>query len=324
MALGRTTIPYFTKAIFRMNETFHYRFYSIVLIFAYTLTNSSFGQDISINAIGYLNLAPPGTEAEVFAQGIVTYSSFNHASPTISPDCKEIYWPSNDRENILVSKLDNSKWSDPVIFPVLDGFRADCPVISPDGTKMLFNSSHPIDENDLNPSEKVWFIERVRDEWTRPKPLSMKINSDHLHWQVSIDLQGNLYFGSERKGTKGQDDIFMSMYRDGRYSDPVSMSGSINTELHESTPFVAPDGSYIIFSRGVKTDGHIRHDLFISHKEDKGWTQARNLGNKINSEFSEGCPYISPDGQYFFFLRLSQGKSEIYWVRTKHIEYFRN
>ena len=88
--------------------------------------------------MGYLNLTPPGTEAEIFAQGIVTYSSFNHASPTIFANCKEIYWPSKDRENILVSKLNNGKWSNPAVFSVLNGLRADCPVISPDGQYLFF------------------------------------------------------------------------------------------------------------------------------------------------------------------------------------------
>jgi hypothetical protein len=269
----------------------------------------------------YLGQEPPGTTPEIFAPGIVTYSSFNHASPAIFTDCKEIYWTSKDREAILVSKLNNGNWSDPVVLSVLNGFRADCPVISPDGKKMLFNSSHPIDKNDLNPSEKIWFIERAGNEWSTPKPLSVEINSEHLHWQVSIDLQGNVYFGSERSGSKGKDDIFVSRYVDGRYSHPISMSDSINTEMHESTPFIAPDGKYIIFSRAVKTNGHDQHDLYISYnKKDKGWTKAQNLGSKINSEFSEGCPYISPDGQYFFFLRLAQGLSEIYWINTKHIQ----
>jgi Tol biopolymer transport system component len=308
-----------------MNRNFYYRFCLIVLVFSHTLMNSSFGQDRSKNKMSYLNLTPPGTKAEIFAQGIVTYSSFNHASPTISPDCKEIYWPSKDRENILVSKLNNGKWSDPVVFSVLNGLKADCPVISPDGKRMLFNSRYPIDENDLNPSEKVWFIERMGDEWSIAKPLCLEINSDHLHWQVSTDLQGNVYFGSERSGSKGKDDIFVSRYIDGRYSHPVSMSDSINTELHESTPFIAPDGQYIIFSRTVKTSGYGQNDLFISfNKKDKGWTKAQSLGSQINTELSEGCPYISPDGQYLFFLRVAQGLSEIYWIRTKHIECFRN
>ncbi len=167
---------------------------------------------------------------------------------------------------------------------------------------MLFNSSHPIDENDLNPSEKIWFIERIGKGWSTPKPLSVEINSGHLHWQVSIDLQGNMYFGSEISGSKGKDDIFVSRYTDGRYSHPVSMSDSINTEVHESTPFIAPNGKYIIFIRAVKTSGYDQHDLYIRYnKNDKGWIKAQNLGSQINSEFNEACLYISLDGQYLFF-----------------------
>jgi hypothetical protein len=86
----------------------------------------------------YLGQKPPGATPEIFAPGIVTYSSFNHASPAISTNCKEIYWPSKDREAILVSKLNNGKWSDPEVLSVLNGFKADCPVISTDGQYLFF------------------------------------------------------------------------------------------------------------------------------------------------------------------------------------------
>jgi len=42
---------------------------------------------------------------------------------------------------------------------------------------------------------------------------------------------------------------------------------SINTGVHESTPFIAPDGKYIIFSRAVKTSGYDQHDLYISYNK---------------------------------------------------------
>jgi len=308
-----------------MHRNDYYRFCLIVWVFSHSLMNASCGQQKSKKHMSYLNLTPPGTEAEIFAPGIVTYSSFNHVCPTLSPDCKEIYWPSKDRKDILVSKLKNDKWSDPEVFSVLKGFKADCPVISPDGNKMLFNSSHPIDENDRDPSEKIWLIERTGNGWSTPRPLCDEINSDHLHWQASIDLQGNVYFGSERSGSKGKDDIFVSRYIDGRYTHPVSMSESINTEMHESTPFMDPDGKYLIFSRTIKAGRYGQNDLFISFNEEgKGWTKAQNLGSKINTELGEGCPYVSPDGQYLFFLRMSQERSEIYWIRTESIECFRH
>jgi WD40-like Beta Propeller Repeat len=42
-------------------------------------------------------------------------------------------------------------------------------------------------------------------------------------------------------------------------------------------------------------------DLYISYQKDGKWTPARNLGPKINGPYLEISPYLSPDGQYFFF-----------------------
>jgi len=44
--------------------------------------------------------------------------------------------------------------------------------------------------------------------WGIPFQPGSEINADHLYWQVSIDRDGNLYFGSERSGTKGRDDVY--------------------------------------------------------------------------------------------------------------------
>jgi len=44
-----------------------------------------------------------------------------------------------------------------------------------------------------------------------------------------------------------------------------------------------------------------------------------NPAQKINSGGHERSPYLSPDGKYLFFWRVTQG-SDIYWVSTKFIE----
>ena len=130
----------------------------------------------------------------------------------------------------------------------------------------------------------------------------MEINNEHLHWQVSVDKHSNIYFGSERNGSKGRDDIFVAEYQEGSYNAPVSMAKEINSPEHESTPFISPDGDYIIFGR----DG-----LWISFKDEfNQWSKATFMGEALSGI----CPYVSPDGKYLFFLRMGMGYNDIYWV----------
>jgi hypothetical protein len=62
-------------------------------------------------------------------------------------------------------------------------------------------------------------------------------------------------------------------------------------------------------------------DLYISFKKGDGsWTTLKNMGKRINSEYTDYCPMLSPDGKYFFFTSTRTGHGDIYWVSVKIIE----
>ncbi|MBT3751677.1 MAG: hypothetical protein HOG34_22055 [Bacteroidetes bacterium] len=79
----------------------------------------------------------------------------------------------------------------------------------------------------------------------------------------------------------------------------------------------APDESYIIFDRHGGSIGFA--DLFISFKQPNGtWEEAKNMGSPINTRSNETCPYVSPDQQYFFFMRNDQnGELKNFWVDAR-------
>jgi hypothetical protein len=262
----------------------------------------------------YLGQNPPRKNPEIFAKGFVSTDMYNHCSISISPDGKEIYWamsPLDTPGRIYFSKMIAGVWNKPEVVSFTRTEDGDCPVISPDSKIIYFNSNRPL-PNGNKRREMIWCVERTSLGWGNPFPLGVEINEEHLHWQTSIDARGNLFFGSERSVTKGKDDVFMSKSRDGVFQKPVSLGPEINTTEHEGCPFVAPNGSYLIFSR----DG-----LWISFKEkDGGWTKAISMGNIFKGAI---CPYVSPDGKYIFFLTMGMDYNDIYWTSAKIIEELR-
>ena len=78
-------------------------------------------------------------------------------------------------------------------------------------------------------------------------------------------------------------------------------------------PYIAPDESYVIFD-GIRPSGYGDCDLYISFNKNGIWTEAYNLGSKINSEMCEMTPSVSPDGKHLFFHRGEDVKGDIYWV----------
>ena len=104
--------------------------------------------------------------------------------------------------------------------------------------------------------------------------------------------------------------------RDGKWSAPVELGPPVNSPADEATPFISPNGDYLIFQR----DG----DRFsISYRNEESWTPPRSLGDSINTTFKELCPIVSPDGRYLFFLSDRLGQSHVFWVATAFIERLR-
>lgn len=115
--------------------------------------------------------------------------------------------------------------------------------------------------------------------------------------------------------------IHIAIPNNGKYTKVKKISASINTEHYDSTPFIAPDESYLIFSR---FGGDLRYaDLFISFKDRRGnWTEAKNMGPRINSDMHELNPNLTADRKYLFFNRNhgEKGDLRVFWVSAKIID----
>jgi WD40 repeat protein len=139
--------------------------------------------------------------------------------------------------------------------------------------------------------------------------LGEEVNALALHWQVSVAANGNLYFTS---GQTGFEDIYVSRYVDHQYVKAEPLGNPINTDRFETTPYIAPDESYIIFARLKDQNSYPR--LYISYPD-----LNHNWGEPVLiKSISYGlCPVISPDGNYLFFLSSPQSVS---WMQASFIE----
>jgi Tol biopolymer transport system component len=148
----------------------------------------------------------------------------------------------------------------------------------------------------------------------------------------SLADNGNLYFTSDRiqyDDPTGNNDIFVSEFVDGNYTEPRGLGAFINTTYaRDSFPFIASDESYLIFNRDSRrfdSKGNVAcgdSRLMISFKDGSGeWLNAVDMG----SHFADTrFPSVSPDGKYLFFTKFTEGGHEdFYWVDAKIIEELR-
>ena len=93
----------------------------------------------------------------------------------------------------------------------------------------------------------------------------------------------------------------------------------INTDGKELAPCIAPDESFIVFTRVGKDTR--KADLYVSFKKNDGsWTKAVELGPGINTVHNNLCASLTPDGKYLFYLSQVDGWNRIFWVSAKIIE----
>jgi hypothetical protein len=266
----------------------------------------------------YLGQIAPGTTPVRFAPEII---STHYGVPSMMPDGSELYWTQDigdpPHAAILMSRLEGGKWTRPEPIDFTSSWDDMCPVVSPDGQTLFFNSRRPIGKEEGTSRERIWRSRRREGRWAEPEPLDGLINDEHLHWQVSVDGLGNLYFGSERSGAMGKDDLFMAVNGPEGFVNPVPLPAPVNSTMHESTPYVAPDGSYIVFSRIAfrESGGRGVAHLMVSEQTRPGiWSDPRPLPDHLRELGDLACPYVSPDGKCLFFLRMGRGVTGVYWV----------
>lgn len=248
----------------------------------------------------YLGQPKPGNNAAIFAPGIVVAQYIVHSAMTFSPDGNEAYW-SEYGQGISCSKIINGKWTMPVKYS--DG---DVPFISPDGKKFYFVAYKQVPEGR---EEVIYVRNKTASGWSEPEELPETINSiPAIHWGVSVDNIGNIYFGANPNGAC----IFSSEYKDGKYAEPKIIESLRDVRAH--SPYIAPDGSYLIIS-ALWEDGL----KILFKKKDGTWTKRIDISNYIGFKGAY-CSIVTPDGKYLFLLRFVDDKTIPYWMDASFIK----
>jgi hypothetical protein len=140
-----------------------------------------------------------------------------------------------------------------------------------------------------------------------------------IHWQMSVDRDGNLFFGTWQPQGEGKytGDIYVSECEDGEYAEPKKLGPEINVPGHYNrSPFIAPDGSYLLFNRG---DESRPTRLLISfRKRDGTWTTPKDPSDILGRDGSN--PIVTIDGKFLFFLETENGKIRPFWIEAGFIE----
>ena len=259
----------------------------------------------------YIDEDLPGSTPERFGEDF--FSGSFHSSPVFSPDGKTVWWGGEySSATIFTSQFQSDGWTDPVTINFSESIQSyRDPFISPDGNRLFFISTAAIPGTSSSTKENIWMMEKGGDGWSEPQPLPDSINALDLHWTMSVADNYDLYFSAQNGDST---DIFVSRFVEGAYTDPFNLGTPINTDYLEITPNIAPDSSYLLFSRAESNNAPPY--LFITYAQDLGWSEpvkVENIAYCIS-------PIITPDRAYVIYM---SSPSSFEWRDTSFIEELR-
>ncbi|MCU0460428.1 MAG: OmpA family protein [Bacteroidales bacterium] len=222
------------------------------------------------------------------------------------------YYPSgmaSSQEDFYVSFLNDTGWGQAVNAgePLNTRSNEGAQTLSSNGNYMFFTAC---ERSGGLGSCDIYFSAFKNGKWSVPYNLGWPVNTPAWESTPSISADGTmLFFTSSRQGGKGGKDLWYSIIRNGKWSNPVNPGNNINTDGDEMSPFIHFDGKTLYFaSDGLPGMGGF--DIFMTRmKEDSTWSEPRNLGYPINTASDETGLVIDANGQKAYFSSKRDNKN---------------
>jgi hypothetical protein len=140
-------------------------------------------------------------------------------------------------------------------------------------------------------------------------------NSNYSHPSLSNDGKF-LVFASDKEGSLGGTDLFISRDTGGKWSAPESLGKMINTNGNEYFPYLDQENN--LYFSSDKLPGHGGYDLFSCKYNGESWDKPVNMSDFINSSDDDVAIVINKsDGKTGFFTRKSGKNLQLFRISLK-------
>ncbi|MEN9347645.1 MAG: hypothetical protein RLZZ77_1156 [Bacteroidota bacterium] len=203
-------------------------------------------------------------------------------------------------------------------------FEEYAPSITADGNLLVFTSrrSGELDEGgDYKYYEDIYFAHRDPNTgmWSDAERAQGGVNTETHDAVLSIAPDGSQIFVYKNNGVAAGD-IFVSKHgEEDRFREATKLDRPINTSYFEGSVSMTADGNTIYFV-SERPEGLGLGDIYVSYKKGSSWSNPKNLGKVINTDYDEKFVFIHPNGKTLFFAsdgHSGMGSYDIY--RTEFV-----
>ncbi|MCG8474113.1 MAG: OmpA family protein [Cytophagales bacterium] len=259
----------------------------------------------------------------------IVNSIYTEYNPVLSADESVLAYTFNKPEHakterraegiMITEKTSEGLWKEPKPIKIRAQGAYGTAGMSPDGQKMLVYI-----ENAKGRGGNLYIIEKEKDGWSDPQIIDgLKTNNYHTT-TGSFTADGNtIFFASDRPGGFGGKDIYkVTREHNGKWSTPVNLGSSVNSEANEDSPFIHPDSKTLFFTSN-RTESIGGYDVFKALKIRGRWRPAFNLGYPINTTADESYFSMTADGSRSYFSsnrKGGYGEQDIYYFKMPESE----
>lgn len=223
--------------------------------------------------------------------------------PVMTADRETLIFTGNQDldENLYVASIKDKIWTEPISISDKINTKENegTATISADGRTLVFTScggKKGFGSCDLFISYKQG------DNWTSPQNLGQSVNSPEWESQPSLSADGRtLYFVSDRKGSLGKRDIWVSkLDSTNMWAKATNLGNPINTIEDDLSPFIHANGKTLFFA----SEGHVGMgglDLYFTENRQSKWLKPENLGYPLNTFEDQVALFITADGKKAYY-----------------------
>lgn len=189
------------------------------------------------------------------------------------------------------------------------------PFVNESEAYMVFNSRRPLDK-DVTKSpngtflNSIYITKVINGEYATADLIGKPISTGNCNDEViGMNAKGNIIL-INKPNLRGEGKLYFStLVSDGLFSKLEELPSTINGSGDVIAATMDNDGNLIYFASNRK-GGFGGTDLYSCSKLPNGkWSEATNLGPKINTISDEDFPNLSPDGNTLYFS--SKGHSSM-------------